>query len=639
MVELNSADFHTGYTLTADGYDLLVVDSDNSTELDFFIDHWDAATRQARVSINVPEISPTPRTVYLYYGTTAGSDTLPPPPAGDATATFVESGWRMHTRNSNLNPTNEAQARSEFADIDDTTMGYGCAAIDTLNGRNNRNTFSGPNGNFGLLAETHFYVDVPGIWSFRMGSDFGLGGGLYVDGVALDERWNDDLWWAMNWNNPDVLVGSIFLQSGYHHIEALGYEGCCDGSINVQYRSAASTVWRDLDNDNLQLYGRSCPPGVIDQTNAITATPTFFSGSVFFDNGSGGAAHDGVRHSAESGAQAIDITATVVATGSTYSDQSDSNGDWAVCFLNETAGRDVNITATLPNHLLPVSETAAASNTDTALNGEMLLSNVADTDHNDILFGVIEKPQLTSDRAIELSASQSATLFHVYRATTAAELAFQISQTQQTPAQGFEYIAYRDNDCNGVVEQPPINLANPISVNAGDSVCIGIQVSAGATIDSTAMLALQIAADTHLDGLDVVVSLSNNDVVSGRPPGELVLDKRVCNTSTNLCGPIDGNNFGYSNVGQPGETLQYRIVFSSTDNSVSEVIITDAVPWYTTLDPLSITMDQLPGGVTCSLDSPADQSAAGYKGQIEWRCNGTISPADPGIFTFSVVID
>ncbi|MEM7259965.1 MAG: CCXG family PEP-CTERM protein, partial [Pseudomonadota bacterium] len=545
------------YALSSDGYDLLVVDSDDSTELEFFVEHWDSAAREARVSINVPLLSPTPRTVYLYYGTATGTYTAPPIPSGDAPATFVESGWRMHTRNTTLDPTNEQEARSEFADIDDNISGFGCTAIDTLNGRNNRNTFSGPNGNFALLAETHFYVEVPGLWSFRMGSDFGLGGGLYVDGVALDERWNDDLWWALNWNNADVLVGSIFLQSGYHHIEALGYEGCCDGTVNVQYRSAASTVWRDLDNDNLPLYGRSCPPGVIDQTVTTTATPTFFSGSIFYDNGTGGIAHDGIRDNAESGAGNIDISATVVATGSTSSDQSNSNGEWSVCFLNEATGNNVKITATLPDHLLPVSEAAPTGNANAAINGEIELTNVSGTNHADIHFGVVEKPELNADRALQLSANQTGTLFHAYRATTAAELNFQISLTQQSPAMAFNYIAYRDNDCNGIVEQPPINLANPITVIAGDTICIAVEVTAGPLVDTTSLLDLQIDADTRLNGIDVVVSLSNTDTISGKPAGELVLDKRVCNTSTNVCGPVDGSNFGYNNIGIPGETLQY----------------------------------------------------------------------------------
>ena len=110
-----------------------------------------------------------------------------------------------------------------------------------------------------------------------MGSDFGRGGGLFVDGQSLDERWNEDLWWANNYNHPDVLTGSIHLENGFHHLEALGYEGCCDGTINVQYKTPGSGTWLDMNTTNLSLYGRSCPPGLTDNSLIATASPSYLS--------------------------------------------------------------------------------------------------------------------------------------------------------------------------------------------------------------------------------------------------------------------------------------------------------------------------------------------------------------------------
>ncbi len=639
QLQLSNADFHTGYQFSDDGSDLLVVDEDNTTQLSFFIEHWDAAERQATISINVPLLSSTPRTLYLYYGTVAGSVSTPLPPPGDAAETFVESGWRMHTRFTPLDPTSEAEARTAFADLNDGTNGYGCAALDTLNGRNNQNTFSGPNGNFGLLAETHFYADIPGVWSFRLGSDFGLGGGLFVNGIALDERWNDDLWWGFNWNNADVLVGTIELQSGYHHIEALGYEGCCDGSISVQFKTPSSLVWRDLNTSNLSLYGRSCPPGNIDQNLTATATPTFFTGSVFYDNGSGGVAHDGIRQNNEQGVNQIQVSATVTATGSSSSDHTDSDGNWRVCFLDETAGNDIELTTALPSTIVPVSETAPVTNSDTALNSRIVLNNVADSDHDNINFGVIETPVLTTDRTLQLTANSTGTLTHSYSATTAAEVDFQISLTQQQPSMAFDYIAYRDADCDGVTETPALPLNNPINVSAGDTVCIVLEVSAGNHVDSASLLELQIDARSRLANSDLEITLGNTDIISGRYAGELIVDKRVCNSTSNSCEPVNGSNFSYTNSGLPGETLHYRIMFSSANNSVTDVTISDSVPQYSTLEPLSISMQRLPAGVNCTLSTPGDQTISNYRGDIEWSCDGAVSPSDPGIFTFSVVID
>ena len=642
QIELSSSDFHAAYNFSSNGSDIRVVDSDDTTPLDFFIDEWNVAAGTAVLSVNVPQVSPTDRSLYIYYGSDpgiAGGVVTPPISASSAEDTFLESGWRLHTRFSTIDPASEAEGRSLFNNIEDDASGYGCTVIDELGGRNNRNTFSGPRGNYGLMTETHFQVDIPGVWEFRLGADYGLGGGLYVNGQALDERWNEDIWWALNWNNSDVLTGSIHLEPGFHHIEALGYEGCCDGTINMQFRTPGSGVWLDMSADNLSLYGRSCPPGVIDENLMSVDRPSFYSGSVFYDNGTGGSPHDGVRDSAEEGVGGVNVQVTVASSGSSLTDQTDSNGNWLACFLDEAVGSNLSVVATTPADTIAVSESSSVTNTDTAINGTITIpvTDTADIDNNNI--GIIEVPRLESDSVLSLVANGSKTSSHTYYATTTSELSFQISSALHEPDQIFSYLAYRDANCDGVAETPAVPLSNPVAVVAGEEVCIIIEVQASAGVDGNSRLTLQVDAETIIADLGLTLQSTNLDEIFGLQPSELVLEKSVCNLADYVCDVVAGSNFSYYNAGQPGERLRYKVTFYAANDSVSELTVTDSIPAFTTLEPLSISMQRTPAGVSCSLVSPIDQSVSDYKGTIEFNCSGTVNPMDEGIMSFTVVVD
>ena len=99
--------------------------------------------------------------------------------------------------------------------------------------------------NFGVSA-----ADA-GAWSFRSGVDFGKGGALFLDGVALDFK-SRDLWWAGNYNNASqFLSGSSALAAGNHTLSIFGLEGCCDGGQQAQFKAGNSNFVSFGANDGL----------------------------------------------------------------------------------------------------------------------------------------------------------------------------------------------------------------------------------------------------------------------------------------------------------------------------------------------------------------------------------------------------
>ena len=257
LLTISSADFDSGYTWSANGDDIRVLDSDDTTPLNFHIEDWNSAAQTARIWVRLDNLpANASRTLFVYYGNAAAAN------AESADFVFLDPGIRFHTRQSTVNPGSRSAAFNAFNSATDNNPGYGCTFITNFAGITNRNQFAPPNrnGNIILLSESFFEVlpGEAGVWDFRYGADFGRGGGLYVNGVALEEQWNDDLWWAGNWNaSSEVLEGSINLAAGFHKLEIIGGEGCCDGGLTVQYRRPGGS-FQTFQTSNINMRSRSC---------------------------------------------------------------------------------------------------------------------------------------------------------------------------------------------------------------------------------------------------------------------------------------------------------------------------------------------------------------------------------------------
>ncbi len=250
-IDLVSTDFPATYTLSPAGADVRVFQDDDVTPVDYVIAGWDPAARTATIYVRTPFI-PTgaSRTLFIYFG----DENLA---AGDTpNVVFPDAGVRLRSRVSLADPVSAADGLAAFAaaatDVSDMVH-------TSVSGLNNR-ALGGANGDFGwcVSAVLNITPATAGNWSFRYGGDFGRGGHLYVRGQALEEQWNDDLWWAGNFNNTnETLEGAITLPPGWHRFEALGFEGCCDGGVGFQAR-APGGAWQDLSSSNFALRGAQC---------------------------------------------------------------------------------------------------------------------------------------------------------------------------------------------------------------------------------------------------------------------------------------------------------------------------------------------------------------------------------------------
>ncbi|WP_426086364.1 CCXG family PEP-CTERM protein [Janthinobacterium sp. PSPC1-1] len=130
--------------------------------------------------------------------------------------------------------------------------GYGTTTIASYDNVTNSSLF-GSGSNIAFKSVINFGVSTAdaGAWSFRSGVDFGKGGALFLDGVALDFKSND-MWWAGNYNNSSqYLSGSSLLAAGNHTLSIYGLEGCCDGGQQAQFKAGNSNFASFTSTDGL----------------------------------------------------------------------------------------------------------------------------------------------------------------------------------------------------------------------------------------------------------------------------------------------------------------------------------------------------------------------------------------------------
>ncbi|WP_430459558.1 DUF2341 domain-containing protein [Thalassolituus sp. LLYu03] len=280
LLTISSSNLSSQYSWSSDGRDLRILDSDDSSQLNYWIDSWDSTNKTAQVWVRFPTLTASAtRTIYLYYGNTNATAATQAPPV------FTYTGIKFHTRYITTNPSGKTQAFSLFNAQNDTRSGYGCKFISDFTNITNHGSFTnGAYGNFIAYSQSYFYVDTAGTWYLRYGADFGWGGGLYVDGVALEEQWSDDLWWNGSWplrNSTQILYGSANLSVGYHKLEIIGGEGGNDGGISAQFckptGSCSSATqnnqqWQAFSTANIDIRSYACP--VSDPVITFGATET-----------------------------------------------------------------------------------------------------------------------------------------------------------------------------------------------------------------------------------------------------------------------------------------------------------------------------------------------------------------------------
>lgn len=277
QINLDSSKVHPDYVWSSDGDDIRVLASDDSTPLDYYIESWNQFSETAVIYVRLSTLPPGDTTVLMYYGNPLAPD------ASDPIGVLTEEGLRYHTRRSTLDPTSRTQALNEFNSLNDNVTGYGCKTVEDFTIISNSNQFpSGATQNILFFSNNHFEVPPgdTGVWRFRFAGDYGRGGGMYLDNIDSDEKWNEDVWWNLDFNNTsEVFFVEGALSAGFHNLQMIGAEGGNDGGTSVEYQSPATGgVWTVWNTSNVNIRSEKCEVTSISTSTAssslVTSTKT-----------------------------------------------------------------------------------------------------------------------------------------------------------------------------------------------------------------------------------------------------------------------------------------------------------------------------------------------------------------------------
>lgn len=263
---INNVNF-PNYVFTNIDKDFRAVDSNDSSLLNYFVELHSTSTTQYLAWVRIPTLAAgASKTIYLYYDNAAATS------LSSAANTFSQTGFRVWTKQSSVDPTDRASSEAAFT-AGVSAAGYGCKIITDWTNISNVNQFGPPNQTSNILWQYLAFFDTTtaGNWGFRHGSDYGRGGGMYVDDSIIEEAWNVNMWWANSYATTTQTLdnASVPLTAGTHALRSEGAEDCCDGAGSAQFKTPTG-VYTNWSTAALPTRAPQCP---INGVN-VSTTPT-----------------------------------------------------------------------------------------------------------------------------------------------------------------------------------------------------------------------------------------------------------------------------------------------------------------------------------------------------------------------------
>lgn len=365
------------------------------------------------------------------------------------------------------------------------------------------------------------------------------------------------------------------------------------------------------------------------------------SGRLILDTGvGGGTAYDALANGAEPGVSGVGVSLALCSSSATYSRTVVSDGAGAFSF--DMAGA--------PAGRYCLTRQADSSNSSVSFGwgdvppaGRVSLSAGRDfatfdwaggVNQSGVIFGSVPKATLATDGQSQTAAGQWVAYGHVYKAGGPASLT--VSSGNSAP--GWMSIVYLDADCSGDLSAADSVIAAPVSVSAGQSLCLLTRVmppagSPQGAQNQTATTVLTTLSPDPVSGA-WSISLERVDSTVVAPIGVSVVKQvrrlPACHASA-VASQADATAFSSVNQARPGDYLEYRISYrNDTPVPASGLSVSDWTPSWTRFQSAFCLATPAQGVLGCSV---ASQPAVGAQGGVKWvmpDAGGVASGLQPG---------
>jgi len=162
----------------------------------------------------------------------------------------------FETAISTAGPQAGAGANKAAVDAAFALPGSHSAVVPLLDNLSNQGVFGGSATYIAFRSTIAFGVNAgqAGSWGLRAGVDFGNGGAVFLDGVALGYKSNN-MWWSGSYGNStqSFNFSALAIGAGNHKLQLFGLEDCCDGGQQAQFSLNGQTYTTFGTRDGLDV--------------------------------------------------------------------------------------------------------------------------------------------------------------------------------------------------------------------------------------------------------------------------------------------------------------------------------------------------------------------------------------------------
>ena len=351
------------------------------------------------------------------------------------------------------------------------------------------------------------------------------------------------------------------------------------------------------------------------------------TGTVFADVGAGaGTANNGIQDGSETGLAGVGVNTSNAAVASASTAGSGSYTLWVPASVSGT----LTITPAAPSGSLATGGSAGTTG-GSYTRPSVSFTPVAGTTYTGVNFGLVPANTLGPNGAQTAQPGTTVTYAHTFIAGSGGQVTFGLSNSASPVSPAWTQVLYQDSNCNGVLDTGEPQITAPISVTAGQKLCLIVKqfVPAGTASGAQNNVTLS-AAFTYTNATPALsASLSANDVTTVGQPGALALSKLVSNITQGFAAAtaVSAN---------PGDTLQYSLTaVNNGTQALNTLVVNDATPAFTTFVSASCPTT-LPSGISaCSISA---SPAVGAAGSLQWTFTGSLAPSAQLVVSYQVKV-
>lgn len=444
--------------------------------------------------------------------------------------------------------------------------------------------------------------------------------------------------------------------------------------------------------------GTEAPTGIIQVTQPVSGTlplqnfglfnGAVITGRVFADTGApAGTANNGIQDGTELGLAGVTVKLTNCSGTTHLTTQTDSTGSYRfaataaviaatppLCVeetnLPNYVSLGASIVASTGASVQPLTSGAVVSAFGvsytycrSAADGCVAAALPADTIkfnaavpvglYTSLRFGDVPPNLFLTDGAQQTSPGNVVSYPHMFTAGSGGVVSFGVSVLATQPAWiGWGETLYLDTNCNGLLdggETTILTTASTVSVTAGQKVCVILKETTPPNAPNGAQRVVSVTAGFNYTNAGPALrgfSSRTDTTTIGEKGDGLRLRKEVCNVTVQaaLASPCNavvssGNGFSVDNIGQPGDELQYRIVYTNQSaQDLSTLVISDATPPFTVQAATAPACPAPPAALPAC--QPITSPGAGNAGGFQWRWLPAeiLRSGSSGVVTFNVTI-